>query len=280
MQSILVESTAAFDELHTHVTDVEQNAGAKLRSVETIHISPLYIDAAINDRTNRTLLLPQAENTDWNNTMNIQKVFLKENLSYQVDKEGKKIMDYAYPISVYTLSQEGDLMDIQLVSGEREIVPIGISTLQQGTVRLSFEGITSFLPGYEIYLVDTGKGMFPETINLAQTPFYEFEKQGEDVFLNERLYLKITPVGTEINTLLPERKSIRVSYHGNRIRLTSTTGEKIQEVSVTDLQGKVLFVQKEAGQKEIVLHSPLSAQGFYLIHCTTESSKEVFKVYY
>ncbi|MCD7974112.1 MAG: VCBS repeat-containing protein [Candidatus Azobacteroides sp.] len=281
MQSIIVESTSAFSSLSTHVTHVEQNPGSKLRAATKVpDIRPLYIDAAINGHTNRTVLLMD-EDDSFGKEGNALKVLLKENLSYQTDNEGNIIYDYPYPVSIYTLSGQGTMLDIQTVNPQEDIViPIGISTLQKGTVRLSFEGVQRFSSFSSLYLIDNKGGIFTECVNLSTQPWYEFEKEEEDVFINDRLYLRLTSSPMSLEQLPEKENDIRFYREGNSLRLVSSTGENIEEVIVSDLQGYVLFRKTDCNNPEVILQPAMPATGFYLVRCNTRTTNKVFKIYY
>lgn len=280
MQSILVESTAAFSSLSTHVTHMAGNAGTKLRSVASSALLPLYIDAEINGHTNRTVLILDEENALSDEGKNVPKVFLKENLTCRTDEKGEKITDYPYPVSVYTLAEDGTMLDMQVIGDERTHISVGLSTFHTGPVRLFFTGAENFSPLYDLYLVDTGKEYISESINLRTQSYYEFEKTEEEIFLNNRLYLYLVRTGTNIHDVLRQERDISLSYHGNILHVVSLKGEDIMEISVSDLQGRTLFDKKGITGQEIFLHSPLSTHGVYLVRCATKSKSRIFKIHY
>ncbi|MCD7974115.1 MAG: hypothetical protein LUG18_15870 [Candidatus Azobacteroides sp.] len=279
MQSVLIESTAAFNSLSTHVSHVASGAGVKLRAAAGPGIQPLYIDVAINGHTNRTVLLLDPGNT-LNGEGNVLKVLLKENLSFQVDKQGNIITDYPYPVSIYTLSGDGSLLDVQSIPQEGISIPIGISTLQKGTVRLSFEGMEDISARYDLYLVDKEGGFFTENIKLSEQPWYEFEKQHQEAFLNDRFYLTILRKGTSMDPVINNESNICLHRQGNTLYLKSMAGENIEEIVVTDLHGRILFKSTTSGNSEVSIQPSATAEGFYLVRANTRSCSRVFKVYY
>lgn len=278
MQSVLVESTAAFSSLKTHVTHTSVQAGAKLRvSPRNSCANVLFIDASINDRINRTALVAVAGDPSGEYDSGIPKVLLKEGMSLLTDNEGNVIADYPYPINVYTISEEGHLFDIRFLTGEQELIPLGISTLQQGVVRLSFSGINDFYKGCELYFINVHAGLFPSTINLRERSFYEFEKQDHELFVNDRFYLKIVPSGTHVQTPVPEMENVQLVRQGNTLRLISLNGENIEEVIISDMHGRILSSEREINKKEVVLHP--ANNGLYMIRCSTRTSNHTFKIY-
>ncbi|MCD7974199.1 MAG: hypothetical protein LUG18_16305 [Candidatus Azobacteroides sp.] len=281
MQSILVESTAAFSSLTTHVSHVASAAGVKLRSTENPSAVPaLYIDASVNGAGNRTVVVMD-KNPALSGTMeNIQKVLLKDNLSFQVDSQGGIIRDYPYPVSVYTLSPDNRMLDVQVIAEANISIPVGISTLHRGKVTLSFEGISSFPSAYEFYLVDAASSFFPEAIRLEEGTCYEFEKESDEVFLTDRFSIKVLSSGTDIREELKKENGIRLVQEGSLLRLVSVDGEAIKGIRVSDLQGRTLFLKEGIHEKQVLLHSPSPASGTYLVSCRTESGYRVFKVHY
>jgi hypothetical protein len=280
MQSVLIESSASFTDLATHVTSTEFRPHERLRSSSENAGNPevLYIDAENGDQRNRTaVLFDRNDQFGERYGEGVMKTLLKANLEYMLDGSGNPDKTYPYPVGIYSRSENGNLLDIAIMNNPERTIPLGLVTLQTGRVKLTFDALAlkSFAEDYDVYLIDKG-GMVPIIVDLRETPFYEFEKTVEDLFVNDRLYLSLVKKGSSVKVVEEQQSCVRISGSGNIVRLFTLNAELIESYSLTDLQGRTILSGSFPGKFEVEIELPKN--GFYLLRCSTEKSIAVFKV--
>ncbi|MCD7973277.1 MAG: T9SS type A sorting domain-containing protein [Candidatus Azobacteroides sp.] len=263
MQSVLVESRVPFatGTLQAHATQVVNNAGSKLRSAGAEGIKPqvLTLEVSRGSQKDKSLIL-YSEGYGAGEEGDIAKTFLKE-----IDT----------PVCIYTRSpQDGRYMEILRLGGlDGVVIPIGIRTSVPGKYRLNFSGLSSFAPGYDIYLDDLS-GSHPLRYNLRQGSIHEFEKEGDGVFEN-RFALSFVRRGSGI-TLDQEKANSLRAWVSNGFLEVYSDKEAIEEVDIYDLQGR--FISNTGKLEAYRYQESFPHKGFYLVRIKTGSGMQTIKV--
>ncbi|MCD7971475.1 MAG: T9SS type A sorting domain-containing protein, partial [Candidatus Azobacteroides sp.] len=142
-----------------------------------------------------------------------------------------------------------------------------------GKYRLNFSGLSSFAPGYDIYLDDLS-GSHPLRYNLLQGSIHEFEKQGDGVFEN-RFTLSFVRQGTGMAAGQEKANRLR-AWVSNGLLEVYSDGEAIEQVGIYDLQGRLLL---RSGKLEAYHYrESFPHKGLYLVRIKTGSGMQTIKV--
>ncbi|MCD7971611.1 MAG: FG-GAP-like repeat-containing protein [Candidatus Azobacteroides sp.] len=263
MQSVLVESRVPFSTgtLQAHATQVTNNAGSKLRGTGAENIKPqvLTLEVSRGSQKDKSLIL-YSEGYGAGEEGDIAKTFLKE-----IDT----------PVCIYTRSpQDGRYMEILRLGGlDGVVIPIGIRTSVPGKYRLNFSGLSSFAPGYDIYLDDLS-GAVPVSYNLRQGSIHEFEKEGDGVFDN-RFTLSFVRRGTNSPAIVEDVTKLH-AYLSHGLLEVYSNKEAIEGIGIYDLQGRLLG---HTGKIETYHYrESFPHRGLYLVRIKTGSGMQTIKV--
>ena len=125
---------------------------------------------------------------------------------------------------------------------------------------LEFSGLESFKDLTTIYLHDTKNNA---VIDLSQTPNYFFNKDEDDLYLENRFYLSF-----RIKTGLEQVNNSGISVNGasGYINIISHDGSPLQSVRIYDLQGRLLFEKDKTAVSSYRQKVPSS--GVYVVQVT------------
>lgn len=266
MQSFLVTAKTGFSQLYANVEMMTVSAGEKLRSTsaEDEEEQILTIEIYRGSKVNKSLLIlsPGSSNL-YDGEEDVIKAFVRADTS---------------PISVYTFSSDGILTDINRVGTlEKQMIPLGIRTSKKGSFRLNFGGLTAFAPDYDIYLNEISNGSILNRYNLREGSMHEFDKIDDEIFMNDRFYLSFEKNATAVS--LPEKEMPKIEWAvtGNRLRIFTTDGSCLEEVSLYDLQGRLIDNSKNIRSSSTEL--PVASNRIYIIRATSETTSRSMKVY-
>ena len=256
MQSILVKASSSFTSLEANANHTEIVRGDKLRSSNG-NSGLLSIVAKMGDKQNSTAVLfnVSADN------------------NYEVEEDSHMLFVKAItePVAVYTRSADGYALDINCFGDCTQPVPVGIRTSLTGTITLQFKGMENFLPGYDVFLIDTKNSN--AKINLREKPEYSFEKTTSDLFLDGRLYLSFNKVMTGIST--PEDGAAAVFMNDNQLQVICNN-TIIKEVQVTDMSGRTIL--RDTNINNTLYTRNLPKNNIYVVKVLTEDGVIVRKV--
>lgn len=262
MQSVLVRSKIPFVELYTNARMTSVVPGDKLRSTASSPVAELLsVKVSHKDISNRSLLYyhPDFVPEDY---VNVPKAFLN---------------NITEPVTVYTMSEEGELLDIQNAESFDKPMFLGIRTSSTGEFEFRFEGIHKFASDYDIYLTDLG-GEVPRQINLRVYPYYTFTKTSSDLFVNDRFYLTFVQNTTDIRS--PQSASdtgIEFITRSGLIKVLSVDGSLLKNIDVYDLQGKLVTTRKNIHSPQTEISVP--KEGIYIIRASNGNVSKSVKIY-
>lgn len=265
MQSFLVTSKTGFSQLYANVEMVTTRPGDKLRSTsDEDEYQILGIEISRGNKVNKSLLVMNS---------------LSSNL-YESDKDVMKafVKNDTEPISVYTFSSDGMLLDInQINDPENLLVPIGIRTSVPGNFRLNFAGLSHFLPEYDIYLNEISGGNIINRFNLREGSMYEFDKNDSETFMNDRFYLSFTDSGTGIPSSLAASSGLAAISVNGTLRVFTTDGGMLQQVNLYDLCGRL--ITSKSGLNMPSIEIPLQNNQIYIVRATSNTTARSVKIY-
>jgi hypothetical protein len=266
MQSFLVTAKGSFNRLYANVEMMAVDAGEKLRSTmaqDDGEDQILSIEVYRGDKINKSLLVLNPNNSNlYEDERDVIKSFVQADTS---------------PVSVYTASSDGMLLDINRIGIlEDEIIQLGIRTSEKGTFRLNFGGLTTFAPGYDIWLNELKNNVLYR-YNLREGSMHEFEKTDDETFMNNRFYLSFDRSATGITSAEKTVPGIESTVTANKLRVFTTDGSSLRNVNLYDLQGRLIACLKNIGLPNVEM--PIQGNRIYIIQATSESSTRSMKVY-
>jgi hypothetical protein len=265
MQAFLLVPKVARPAISAHVSTMISSTAARdaLRSGESETVSePLALLVSVSrsngteePETSRALMLfdPSLSNN-----------YLPEEDSYRLFPEGN---DNA--LIVYTRSADGYALDINSFGDTEQLIPVGIHSSQIGTMTLSFEGLEAF--NGAVYLRDAVLG---QTIDLRQTPFYAFDKDEDEVYLDQRFYLSIYKMPTSITEM--NRSTLAIVPSQDGIDIFTRDGSAIASVKIVDLQGRTLADDTKIATSSRHYRVP---KGVYVVRATASNGIVTQKIW-
>ncbi len=262
MQSVLVKSKIPFVELYTNARMTTTIPGDKLRlTASESNPELLSIKVSNGNLSNKSLLYYHPD-------------FIPEEY---VDVPKAFLNNITEPVTVYTLSQDGNLLDIQNADNLKEPIFLGVRTSTTGEFEFRFEGIHNFASNYDVYLTDLG-GDTPTQINLRVFPYYTFKKSNKDLFTNDRFYLSFVQTPTDIYTPSVEATSgIEILSQFGRIKVLSVDGSPLKNVGVYDLQGRLINSLKNIQTSQIELS--IQNAGIFIVRASNANISKSVKIY-
>ncbi len=262
MQSVLVKSKIPFAELYANAKMTTTVPGEKLRTTTSVADPELLsIKVSKGNISNKSLLYYHPD-------------FIPEEY---VDVSKAFLNNITEPVTVYTLSQKGNLLDIQNVDDIEKPIFLGFRTSTIGDFEFSFEGINTFASDYNVYLTDMGEDS-PIQVNLSDFPYYTFKKMNSNLFINDRFYL--TFIQKSIITDVPNLEStigIDVIVQPGKIKILSVDGSLLKDIGVYDLQGKTINMQKNIQVSQIEL--PVQNAGIYIVRASNANVSKSVRIY-
>jgi hypothetical protein len=255
MQSVLITSTAIFGatDLKTNVKSMAQSPGNILKSAASDESNLLKITAEKEGKSNSTHILYDA---------------MVDN-NYDLNKDSYKLFvtEVTKPVAVYTRSQDGIALDINVFGNTDEMIPLAVRTSTTGTINLQFGGADNF---YKLYLIDT---LYPNRpIDLKETPEYSFDKTTSDLFMDGRLFLSVGRLPD--SDFFPTQGAVSVFTSGKQLQVVSDSS--IDEVQVFDMQGRMLHQARNIDASAYTCN--LSNSGMYVVKVLTGKSVTIKKV--
>ncbi|MDR0231924.1 MAG: T9SS type A sorting domain-containing protein [Dysgonamonadaceae bacterium] len=255
MQSVLITSTANIGttELKTNFKAMAEKPGDKLKSASNTESSLLKIVVEKEDKSNSTHIMFDA---------------MADN-SYDLNKDSYKLFvdEVTKPVAVYTRSQDGIALDINVFGDTKEMIPLGVRTSTTGTINLRFEGVDNF---YKLYLIDALHPNSP--IDLKETPEYSFDKTTSGLFMDGRLFLSVENAPN--SDLFPTQGAVSVFTSGKQLQVVSNSN--IDEVQVFDMQGRMLHQARNIDTSTYTCN--LSNSGMYVVKVLTGKDVTIKKV--
>ncbi|MCL1943161.1 MAG: VCBS repeat-containing protein [Candidatus Azobacteroides sp.] len=265
MQSFLVTAKGNFSELYANVEMTASDPGERLRSSgEKEERQILSVEVYRNGKSNKSLLIlsPSSSNL------------------YEEDRDVVKAFTGSdtTPVSVYTVSSDGMFLDVNYSENPEDlIVPLGIRTSEKGTFRLNFGGLTSFASGYDIFLNETSNGNIVNRYNLRNGSIHEFEKTDGETFVTDRFYLSFVKEGTDIRNAEAKDPGIESAVAGGILRVFTTDGSPLYEVTLYDLQGRMITSRKGINAPEVRI--PLLGRNICIVRATGQNTSRSMKIY-
>jgi hypothetical protein len=254
MQSVLITSTAAFGatDLKSNVEAMTQRPGNILKSATSDESNLLKIVAGKDDKINWTHILFDA---------------MADN-NYDLNEDSYKLFvtKVTEPVAVYTRSQDGIALDINVFGNTKEMIPLGVRTTQTGTINLQFEGADNF---YKLYLFDAQNGI---KVDLKETPEYNFDKTTSDLFIDGRLFLSIENAPN--SDFFPTQGAVSVFTSNNQLQVVSDSN--IDEVQVFDMQGRLLHQAHNIRSSAYTYNLP--SNGMYVVKVLTGKGVTIKKI--
>jgi len=262
MQSVLVESKAAFGELYADVTMTTNRPDEKLRSSESIAPEVLTIDVYDGDLKNRALVVhnPQADN--FYDDFDATKIFLR---------------NVSEPVQVFTESADGIMLDINHVADFDHPIPIGFHTSGQGKYTLYFSGQWDFARDYDIFLNEVSPDGEVKQTDLRTQSWYNVEKTTSDIFLKDRFFLSFKQIPAGITN--PEIRQAPIEWVNlsGKLRIFTTDGSLLQNVVLYDISGQMIAAQNPVRSSSTEF--TVKRNGFYVVRATGDSGAASFKIY-
>ncbi len=135
---------------------------------------------------------------------------------------------------------DGKAASIRTIGDISERIPLGISTTEKGVLTFSFENAQTFVPDAYVYLEDA---VTKQLIDLRQE-YNEYSFTNTTGNVQDRFFIKISqmPLSLDKENLNPE---IFIYAKNQRIYIQSSDNDRIENVEFYDLQGKLIFVEKD-----------------------------------
>lgn len=211
------------------------------------------------EQSNKTIVLYDPAENDFET--GVPKFFMKEGAGDAV------------PAAVYTITSEGLYMDINKVENIENVIPIGIRTNEPGKLRLNFSGLSVFAPGYDLYLNDKE---LSTSHNLREGSFYEFEKTNTNLYDN-RFTLSAVRSGTAVEKVYSNNAEIESYVHGGMLYVTTTDNSLLQEISLYDLQGRLIRSIKNIAGSTYELN--IQVNSVYIVKAISRTAGRTMKIY-
>jgi hypothetical protein len=192
--------------------------------------------------------------------------------AYSAHEDSRKLFDTKAlsSVLVYLMSSDNIALDIHTTNDLSEIIPVGIRTDRIGRIVLNFSGMEAFEDQVRIYLHDTTTG---DIINLFEQDEYAFMKYESELHVDNRFYLSFQDL-TGISNFY-NNKIVVNSPTPKIIQITSISGQPIENVEITDIQGRVLI--KEKNVQKLQYSYQVSATGVYIVRVMGETKKVIVK---
>jgi hypothetical protein len=264
MQSFIVKSNngltpselASF-ELKADITKTVTRPGENLRSGTTSVPTMLEITAGRNGQDMSKNLLIYMDNAS--------QAYVPAEDSYTLFSQNSLT-----PVFVYTRSSDGYALDINTIGSFDRSIPLCVRTSQKGDIHLKFAGMERF-DNTKIFLHDTKTGVVTD---LSENAEYLFDKDEDDLYVENRLYLTFNNIFTDIRSEKFFAVSVQ-NLQNQSIRIVSNNGSPLGKIQITDVHGRVLET-KEVQSSSYVFHAKVT--GVYLIRITNSEKSEVKKV--
>lgn len=197
-------------------------------------------------------------------------LYLKDGATGAFDKkwDALKLMNTnpAVP-SIYTISADTARLSIQAIPNTRDklqVIPLGLTTDQDGWLTFHSDGLLQMPPSLHIYLADTRTGMNQD---LGKSPRYRlYLTKGT---YRSRFYLKFSP------TALTDASSSPAPPAGERFDVYSSAGSLMiksnlpsgaqAHFTVFDLAGRTLYREDITDNKYHTVSGPYLSAGIYII---------------
>lgn len=264
MQSVLVTSVSPFDHLYVRPEMSATSPGNRLRSAIDKDASEelLSIRLEKDGQFNRSHLVHYPSGLSDASLRNVPQAFLESVTS---------------PVAVYFVLAGEALFDICHVNDLSQPITLGLRTTSTGQLELRFEGLRAFAAEYDIYLTDL-YGDTPRQIDLRVFPYYRFEKEKEDLFVNDRFYLsfvKRTP--SLVEDVKEDNEGIAMFNTDEGIRVVSVDGSSLKDIRIYDLQGRLLYTLSCQETYDQAVMLPLG--GIYLVRADNGNRVRTMKFY-
>lgn len=268
MQAILLTPKTAFAEnsLLANPSMTQNSPGNKLRSAQEEENNQLqFMRISISDskvRNRCAMVYNQEAETGMN--YNDQKDI------YKILRQGEKSI-----ANVYLITAEGFYMDIKTVSQLDNLsIKLGIATQQAGSMALGFERIWEFAPEYEIFLTDK---LLNKKQNLRLSSIYSFVNDSQQTFIDDRFELQFirSTTGIEDSEQPNDKQVIQYRILQNNILVSTSNGENLKDITVFDLQGRIVYTMDKINRQEINMEL---TKGMYIIKCNSVKANKNFKV--
>ena len=174
-------------------------------------------------------------------------------------------------VSVFLLSGDGYALGINTTNDLTNIVPIGIRTSVRGNITLSFSGMESF-GNTTIFLHDSRTG---QVVNLSQTNTFTFNKDEEELFVNNRLYLRFENNTITTNTNNTDNGQVVVfSSSLGILSIVSSGGENLGSIEILDIKGRAVIRESNI---QTAMYNTHIAQGVYFVRVLGETKKIIIQ---
>ena len=264
MQAFLVNTRMAFPALLANVDMMTGNRpGDKLRSAKESSTGELLsIEVFRGAQANKTLVYYSPDGTDPYGE-HINKMFLKN-----VNKA----------INVYTTEYANNIpLDFHYLQNlDGVVIPIGIRTSEKGSYRMNFAGLSSFAPGYDIYLTDM-EGMTPTSYNIRSGSVFEFEKTSDETFENRRFLLSFQRGTTGIITPEQTMPTIHVYGKDGSVHISTMGTDLLEKVQVYDLQGRQIASKDKIQSPNVEMQ--VKSGEIYLVRAVSSTHAYTARVY-
>jgi len=258
MQSIVVSALPSVvfttTSLKTNVTAMKQRPANKLKSASNEIIPDLLKVIVEKDgKENPTYVLFES---------GADNAFKPREDSYKLF-----VNSITDAVSVYTRSTDEIALDINVFGSRSEDIQLGVRTTTTGEVTLKFEGVETFLPEENLFIIDKLTG---EYANLRENPVFSFEKITDELFMDNRLYLSFNDP-TEMQSV---RNATTIFTTGTLLRVTST--DNIKQVQVVDMQGRIIVNESNIDDRAYTCN--LESNAMYIVKVLTDKESVVKKV--
>jgi hypothetical protein len=217
----------------------------------------LGITATRDNHKSRALLLQFPNSTD---------AYSPEEDSYRLFPESTLAS-----LSVYTRSSDGYALDINSVQDLNRSVPLCLRTSEKGQITLSFSNAENFAATSPLYLHDL---KLNRCIDLHQQSEYIFDKDDNSLYLEDRFVLSSVASPTGINQTDAGRIIIQQTADG-AIHILSNTEASLRDLSITDVQGRILAKETNAAIPYIY---KVATPGVYIVRVSGEQGTVTKKI--
>jgi hypothetical protein len=196
--------------------------------------------------------------------------------SYDPEEDSQKAFIDSAPVSVYTLTDDGEALAINRSDCFDKSVKLGLRLKNaDAPVTLEFSGVENF--GRMVYMIDHGAA--DRAIDLQKQPSYTFEVRpetaaGRPTELNARFSLHF---GIRSNVEPEDDHRVKVYAGPGKIFIESTDGCAITNVRVCDVSGVTVYLHDSA---DSAIEVPVAPGRLYFVKFNREGkSCPVYKVF-
>jgi len=177
---------------------------------------------------------------------------------------------------VFTLS-DGYPLAMNFIGNEAITIPVGIHTQATVDTKLQLEGMDRY-DAKQILFIDNKSGMKYDLTGKASFE-YPFTNTVSGV-LNDRFFLQISKSPTSMEDVLDYSRLINIYLSDNKIIITSSADNPVQQVYLYNTQGVLLQSETPSGSTCVALNGNLPKNSLVIAKVVTEKLTKTAKIVY